>query len=86
MIIKETDGMENYVIIDFQHPLPMEIGDMSISRADLKKRYCNPPKNNKTEYCWHTYEKQATDAAVELLGLMWMERGVKKKDKGGEES
>ena len=85
MIAKEMDGMGPYKIVTDTPPLPMDAGDMIVSRIDLKKMYRSPEATTKPNPCWHEIDPRTTDAAVELLGLMWKERGMNKSDNSGDE-
>ena len=60
-------------------------GDMTVSRNDLKKHDRDPEVGMKPNPCWHETDARTTDAAVEVLGLMWQELESKKNGKGGEE-
>ena len=84
MIAKEVEGMGPCTIIDGMPPLPMDAGNMIVSRIELKRLYRNPETSTKNSRCWHEPDARTTDAAVELLGLMWTERGAKLSGKEGD--
>ena len=72
MIVKETCSLEKLVVVTEMPPLPAAIGDVQISRKELKTQY---KTGHTTSHTWQAWdEPESTEAVVELLNRMWLER------------
>lgn len=75
MLVKETESLDNLIIVREMPPLPEGIGDVRISRKELKIQYKTGSASLKSNRTWQEWEDaEPEETVVVLLNRMWLER------------